>query len=215
MALDSFIKLFTPKDKKFYAFFNEQVDNLVIIAETMQKLVNSSNPQDLIDLEKEIERLEHVCDQSTHKIFLELSKSFITPFDREDIHKLASALDEIADYIHGASKRMRMYKVEKFTPAMQKLADLIYQCTIELQKAVYELKNLKNIRLITDACVRLNSIENHADDIYDTAVGDLFEFEKDAITLIKHKEILQALESATDMAEDAANVLESIIVKVS
>ncbi len=215
MALDSIIKMFTPKDKKFYAFFNEQVDNLILIAQAMQKLVNSTNAQEQIELEKEIERLEHVCDQSTHKIFLELSKSFITPFDREDIHKLASAIDEIADYIHGASKRMNMYKINTFSPAMIKLADLILQCTTELQKAVYELKNLKNIRLITDACVRLNSIENHADDIYDTAVADLFEFEKDAIQLIKHKEILQALESATDMAEDAANVLESIIVKVS
>jgi len=154
-------------------------------------------------------------DQCAHRIYLELGKTFITPFDREDIHRLASSVDEIADYIHGASKRIGMYKIEKSTPTMIKMAELILQSTEELQKAMYELRNLKNLRNITDACVRLNSIENHADDLYDTAIADLFDNEKDAIKLIKMKEVYHALETATDMAEDAANVLESIIVKTS
>ncbi len=215
MALDSVLKYFTPKDRKFYTFFDEQVANLVLIAEAMNELLKTTDANKQADLEKEVERLEHVCDQCTHKIFLELSKSFITPFDREDIHRLASSVDEIADYIHGASKRMAMYKVTEPSAAMKKLGELILQCTLELQKGINELRNMKNLRNVTDACVRLNSIENHADDIYDTAVADLFDNEKDAIKLIKHKEILYALETATDMAEDAANVLESIIVKTS
>lgn len=215
MALDSVLKYFTPKDRKFYTFFDEQVANLVLIAEAMNELLKTTDANKQADLEKEVELLEHVCDQCTHKIFLELSKSFITPFDREDIHRLASSVDEIADYIHGASKRMAMYKVTEPSAAMKKLGELILQCTLELQKGINELRNMKNLRNVTDACVRLNSIENHADDIYDTAVADLFDNEKDAIKLIKHKEILYALETATDMAEDAANVLESIIVKTS
>jgi uncharacterized protein Yka (UPF0111/DUF47 family) len=124
-------------------------------------------------------------------------------------------IDEIADYIHGASKRIDMYKVTEFSPAVIKLAELIHQSTIELQRAINELKNIRNMRNITDACVRINSIENHADDIYDTAVASLFDNEKDAISLIKQKEILSALETATDMAEDVANVLESMLVKIS
>jgi predicted phosphate transport protein (TIGR00153 family) len=181
----------------------------------MNKLVNSNSAEERKILEKEIENLEHICDQCAHKIYLELSKSFITPFDREDIHRLASSIDEIADYIHGASKRIALYNVTTFSTAIIKLAELILLSTIELQKAVNELKNLRNMRNITDACVRINSIENHADDIYDNEVGFLFENETNAINLIKQKEILAALETATDMAEDVANVLESILVKIS
>ncbi len=215
MALDSIFQFFIPKDKKFFTLFDEQAANLVLIAKALNELVNTTNPERQKELEKEIERMEHVLDQCAHKIFLELGKTFITPFDREDIHRLTSSIDEIADYIHGASKRIGMYKIEKSTPTMIKMAELILQSTEELQKAINELRNLKNLRNITDACVRLNSIENHADDLYDAAVADLFDNEKDAIKLIKMKEVYSALETATDMAEDAANVLESIIVKTS
>jgi hypothetical protein len=215
MALDSIFQFFVPKDRKFFSLFDEQADNLVLIAKALNELVNAPNLEKQKELEKEIERLEHVLDQCAHRIYLELGKTFITPFDREDIHRLASSVDEIADYIHGASKRIGMYKIEKSTPTMIKMAELILQSTEELQKAMYELRNLKNLRNITDACVRLNSIENHADDLYDTAIADLFDNEKDAIKLIKMKEVYHALETATDMAEDAANVLESIIVKTS
>jgi uncharacterized protein len=215
MALDSIFKFFVPKDRKFFSLFDEQAANLVLIAKSLTELVNAASPEKQKELEKEIEKLEHVLDQCAHRIYLELSKTFITPFDREDIHRLASSIDEIADYIHGASKRIGMYRVEKSTPTMIKMSELILQSTEELQKAINELKNLKNLRNITDACVRLNSIENHADDLYDTAIADLFDNEKDAIQLIKMKEIYAALETATDMAEDAANVLESIIVKTS
>ena len=215
MGLDFIFKYFTPKDKKFFGLFDEQVDNLVLIAEELNKLVNNIGSGKEKELQREIERLEHVLDHCAHKIFLELGKSFITPFDREDIHRLASSIDEIADYIHGASKRIGMYKIEATTPTIIKLAELILQCTHELKKAVHELRNLKNLRNITDACVRLNSIENLADDLYDAAIADLFENEKNAINLFKLKEVYAALETATDMAEDAANVLESIIVKTS
>jgi hypothetical protein len=139
--------------------------------------------------------------------------NFITPFDREDIHALGSALDEIADYIHGAASRMNLYNVTEMTEPIKKLADLILLACTEVAKAVIELKNYKNIRVIADACIRINNIENQADYIFDKAVGELFTYEKDAIVIIKYKEVLSAMETATDMCEDVANVLESILIK--
>lgn len=162
---------------------------------------------------KEIETLEHKGDEITHQIYLELSKTFITPFDREDIHALGSALDDIADYIHGASNRILLYNVTDITEPIKKLSELIIQGCNDVDKAVKELKNLKNIRVITDSCVRINSMENQADYVFDQAVANLFDFENDAKNIIKYKEVLSALETATDMCEDVANVLESIIIK--
>ncbi|MFZ4059204.1 MAG: DUF47 domain-containing protein, partial [Ferruginibacter sp.] len=156
---------------------------------------------------------EHRGDEITHQIFLELSKNFITPFDREDIHYLASAIDDVADYIHGSTSRILYYKIDNISDHIKKLSELIMQSTKELEKAVVELRNMKNLRKITDACVRINSIENQADYVFDTAVAQLFEFESNAIELIKQKEVLGSLETATDKCEDAANVIESIIVK--
>ena len=164
-------------------------------------------------MSREIERLEHVGDNITHETFHELSANFITPFDREDIHSLISAIDDIADYIHGATKRIDIYRVDNMTPAIIKLAELIAASSLELHNAVCELKNMKNINKIKEACIRINSIENHADDIFDMTIAKLFEEETNAIEIIKMKEVLLALETATDMCEDAANVIESILVK--
>lgn len=213
MSLNSIFQYFIPKDKKFFPLFEKDSANLIALGE---KLVAAVNTEDLVrrrELYKEIEDLEHTGDEITHQIHLELSKNFITPFDREDIHRLASALDDIADYIHGSASRMELYKVEEITPPIKELANLILQACQDLHKAIHELRNLKNIRLIADSCVRINSIENQADYVFDNAVGELFAYEKDAIKLIKYKEVLLALETATDMCEDAANVLESILVK--
>ena len=175
-----------------------------------------SNDDDLrIKLIRDIENIEHKGDEITHTIFQELSRNFITPFDREDIHRLVTALDDVLDYIHGTSKRLELYKIKEYTNDMVKLAELIKQQTEDLRRAIFELKNMKKMRDITDSLVKINSIENHADDIFDNAVARLFENEKDAVEIIKVKEILSALETATDMCEDAANVIESIVVKMA
>ncbi|MGB4775323.1 MAG: DUF47 family protein [Daejeonella sp.] len=213
MSLNSIFQYFVPKDKKFFPLFEQDSANLIVMA---QRLTEAVNTEDLIrrkELFKEIEDLEHVGDEITHQIHLELSKNFITPFDREDIHQLASAIDDVADYIHGSASRMNLYKVISITQPIKELSDLILQACQDVDKAVRELRNLKNIRNIADSCVRINSIENQADYVFDKAVGELFEYEKDAVNLIKYKEVLSALETATDMCEDVANVLESILVK--
>ncbi|WP_166332790.1 DUF47 domain-containing protein [Sphingobacterium chungjuense] len=213
MALGNIFNFFVPKDKKFFPLFEQAGSNLIEMAKVLNESVNTTDSQLRKTLTKKIEDLEHRGDDITHQIHLELGKNFITPFDREDIHSLASSLDDVADYIHGASNRMDLYKVENPTQAMKELAELLIEATEHVAKAVYELKDIKNVRNITDSCVRINSVENKADYIFEKAVAELFEFEKDAIILIKHKEILSSMETATDKCEDVSNVLESILVK--
>ncbi|WP_312186978.1 DUF47 domain-containing protein [Sphingobacterium sp.] len=213
MSLNSIFQYFVPKDKKFFPLFEQAGNNLIEMSKLLKDIVNSNNPEKKKELTRKVEDLEHRGDNITHQIHLELGKNFITPFDREDIHSLASSLDDVADFIHGAANRMDLYKVEKATEPMIEIADLLVEATEHVSKAIHELRDLKNIRNITDSCVRINSVENKADYIFDKAVADLFEFEKDAISLIKHKEVLSAMEDATDKCEDVANVLESILVK--
>ena len=208
-------QIFIPQDRKFFPLFEKASGNLLAISKVLVETVNTSSSEKRQELIKEIERLEHVGDGVTHEIFSELSTNFITPFDREDIHALVSALDDIVDFIHGSAKRIDLYKVTEMTPSIVKLAELILQGSEELHNAVSELRHKKNVNRIKEACVKINSIENHADDIFDMTIAALFEEEKDAVKIIKMKEILSALETATDKCEDAANVLESIIVKNS
>jgi Phosphate transport regulator (distant homolog of PhoU) len=213
MSLNSIFQYFVPKDKKFFPLFEQASENLIDMAKLLKELVNLTDVAKRKELTRKIEDLEHRGDDISHQIHLELGKNFITPFDREDIHTLASSLDDVADYIHGSANRMELYKLDSMTDPIIEMADLILEATEDVAKAVHELRNLKNIRNITDSCVRINSIENKADYIFDKAVAELFEFEKDAIVLIKYKEVLAAMETATDKCEDVANVLESILVK--
>jgi uncharacterized protein len=214
MSLNNIFQYFVPKDKKiFFPLFEQAANNVVHMANTLVETVNSSSPETREELIKQIDKLENKGDEITHQIHLELGKNFITPFDREDIHSLASAIDDVADNIHGAANRMSLYRIDDFNGHIKKLSDLILQGSIDLEKAIKELKDLKNVRSIAASCIRINSIENQADYVFDRAVADLFLYEKDAIRLIKYKEILASLETATDMCEDAANVMESILVK--
>jgi predicted phosphate transport protein (TIGR00153 family) len=213
MSLNNLFQYFIPKDKKFFPLFEKAASNLIDLGNSLKEVVNTDDLARRKELFKIIEEYEHKGDNITHQIYLELGKNFITPFDREDIHELASAIDDVADYIHGSANRMNLYQVVEMTDSIKELANLILEAVTVLAKAVNELKNLKNIRTITDACIKINSIENKADYVFDKAVGDLFEFEKDAIRLIKYKEVLSGLETATDMCEDVADVLETILVK--
>jgi predicted phosphate transport protein (TIGR00153 family) len=214
MSLNSIFQYFVPKDKKIFSpLFEQAASNVVAMATFLVEAVNSNNPQTREDLFKQIDKLENKGDEITHQVHLELGKNFITPFDREDIHALSSAIDDVADYIQGAANRMSLYRIDDYNEHIRKLSELVLQASIDLEKAVRELKDLRNVRNIADSCIRINSVENQADYVFDRAVADLFLYEKDAIRLIKYKEILSALETATDMCEDAADVMESILVK--
>jgi len=214
MALGKIFSFLVPKDKNFFQLFAQAADNLVEISKVFSELANApiERRQELL---KKISDLEHVGDELTHQIFTELSTNFITPFDREDISYLASSLDDIVDYIDGSAKRINTYKIRDITPAMKKLCEIIEHSAKEIHIAVSNMKDMSNAVRIREAIVRINSLENHADDVFDTAIADLFDNEKDAIKIMKMKEILSNMETATDKCEDVANVIETIMVKNS
>lgn len=193
--------------------FEEVANNGAIMAEKLLALVSETDYNVRATMIKPIEDLEHASDELTHRIFTELGRNFITPFDREDIHYLANALDDIADYIYASAKKIKLYHVNPTDEAIHQLAQIIVHSTKEVRNAVLELRDMKNVRTITDALVKINSYENEADDISDLHIERLFSMEPDAKEIIKKREIYQMMEDVTDKCEDAANVIESIIVK--
>ena len=212
-GLNSIFKIFLPKDRVFFQLFENVAQELVKMGEKLKEMVNEPDFDKRAQLVHELEDMEHVNDDLTHNIFTDLGKNFITPFDREDIHYLASALDDIADYIYSSAKKINFYRVNPNDMGIQKMAELIAVGCVQVHKAVTELRNMKNMRQITDALVAINSIENQADDIFDMSIERLFATEPDAKEVIKKREIYQVMEIVTDKCEDAANVIESIIVK--
>ncbi len=202
-----------PKDRVFYSLFEEVADGVSIMGKMMKELVSETDYDKRATITKRIEDQEHVNDDLTHRIFTELGRNFITPFDREDIHYLATSLDDICDYIYATAKKINIYKVNPNDTGIKKMAELIDQGAEQIKIAVKELRNMKNMRNITDALVKVNSIENQADDIFDMSIERLFETEPDAKEVIKKREIYQVMEIVTDKCEDAANVIESIIIK--
>lgn len=215
MATNSFFKIFLPKDKVFYTLFEGVAETVNLMANTLVEMVHEADPDKRASIQANIEHLEHKNDDATHAIFTELGRNFITPFDREDIHALATALDDIADYIHASAKKISFYHINPNDSGIHKLAELVLQGSIEIKKAVLGLRDMKNLREMTNALIKINSIENQADDVFDMSIEMLFQQENDFKEVIKKREIYQVLEIATDKSEDAANVIESIIIKYS
>ena len=213
MGLNSIMKIFMPKDRVFYTLFEQVADTMSRMGRVLKEVVKEPDFDKRAGLISQIEDLEHVNDDFTHQIFTELGRNFITPFDREDIHYLATSLDDVCDYIFATAKKINFYKVNPNDQGIQKMADLIEQASEQIRAAVHELRNMRDMRKITEALVKVNSIENQADDIFDLSIERLFETEPDAKEVIKKREIYQALENATDKCEDAGNVIESIIIK--
>ena len=215
MGLNTIGSFFMPKNKIFYELFEQVADTVEEMAGVLKKIVAEPDRDKRAPLIKHVEDLEHKNDDHTHRIFTELGRNFITPFDREDIHYLASALDDICDYIYSSVKKINFYNINPSDPGIQRMAELIDMGCVEIKTAVYGLRDMNNLRRMTEALVKVNSVENQADDVYDQSIEKLFETEPDAKEVIKKREIYQALEIATDKCEDAANVIESIIIKYS
>jgi len=208
------LKFFLPKDKVFYTLFESASSNLETLATKLVQVVNESDFNKRAVLIKDMEDLEHQNDQLTHEIFVELGKNFITPFDREDIHSLATALDDIADYMYASAKKINFYRIEPTTDSgIQKSADAIKEAVLAVNSAVVELRNLKNTQKIVECIIKINSAENSADDLFDLSIEKLFDSDVDAKELIKKRELYMVLETVTDKCEDAGNVIESIVVK--
>jgi predicted phosphate transport protein (TIGR00153 family) len=199
-----------PRDNTFFEMFSQMSNNLMNGARAMVDLF--TDYKDVDSKIAELRRIERMGDEMTHNVLTKLNQTFITPFDREDIHELASSLDDVLDFLNAAGARIIMYRITNPPPAALELSRLILLQTQELHRALPLLQ--KNGDILT-YCVEINRLENEADVISRAAIGRLFDEEKDPITLIKNKELLEFLETATDKAEDVANVLETVVLKNS
>jgi predicted phosphate transport protein (TIGR00153 family) len=197
-----------PKDTSFFSMFSAMSDNLIAGARALVDLF--ADYHDVGRKIEEVHRIERAGDELTHSILTKLNQTFITPFDREDIHQLASKLDDVLDFINAAGARTVMYRITTPPPAAGELSKIILMQSHELQKAVSLMQ--KNGDILAH-CVEINRLENEADQVSQLAIAKLFESEKDPINLIKIKELLEFLERATDKAEDVANVLETVVLK--
>ncbi len=198
-----------PKDEKYFELFKDLARNIVEGSRLFKEMLDDFN--DPVASQKQIKQIEHNGDILTHDIVKKLNKSFVTPFDREDIYALSSALDDILDLIDSCSQRFVMYNVDKPTPTAQEMAFLILKSCQTLESAISMLGG--NLEQINRYCVEVNSLENEADRVCREAISRLFDEEKDPIQLIKWKEIYETLERACDKCEDAVNILESVVLK--
>jgi predicted phosphate transport protein (TIGR00153 family) len=213
MKLERFIQRLIPRDEKFFTMLEESTSNLLIGSDLLKKLASSKNSSQQKKLVAEIKEIEHRGDTITHRIFSELNATFVTPLDREDIHLLASALDDILDHIDGSAQRLVLYNIKKFPPAMIRLCDVLHLSIEELHRGIGLMRDLHDTDRLEEVFQRVNQYENDADTIFDQAVADLFRKEKNPITIIKLKEVYVGLETATDKCEDVTNVLEGIVIK--
>lgn len=214
MTLNNIFQFLVPKDKKFFPLFEQASANLVVLAETLHEAVNAPIVQ-REEYFKKIEELEAIIDEITHQTHLELSRNFITPFDREDIHALVKSIDNVADNMHGAASRMRLYQVEKITKSIRKLTEINLEACQLINVGVKELRIMKDPKAIKETCKKINKLESKADSVFDKAVADIFENETDAKNIIKYKEVLSSLEEASDKCKSVSNVMEQIAVKHS
>ncbi len=214
MTLNSIFQFLVPKDKKFFPLFEQASANLIILSSTLHDAVNAPK-EERDEYFKKIEELEGIIEEITHKTHLELSRNFITPFDREDIHALIKSIDNVADNMHGAASRIRLYQVDKITKSIRKLTEINLEACQLIGEGIKLLKDMKNHKEIKETCKKINKLESKADVVFDKAVADIFENETDAKNIIKYKEVLSALEMASDKCKSVANVMEQISVKHS
>ncbi|MFI5172917.1 MAG: DUF47 domain-containing protein [Chitinophagales bacterium] len=215
MSIDKVLKFFQPKDRTFYPLFGKAADNIVTISDLLLHCVKEPDLEKREMLIREIEHVEHLGDEITHEIMNNLNTVFITPFDREDIHYLASTIDDVADHVKDAALRIKLYKPNKMPAAVIKMAELIHEGTVKVKAALEELRDVRDIEKLRKMIIDINNVENQSDAIFELALTDLFANEKDPIEIIKIKDIISKMESASDRCEDIANVIESIIVKTT
>jgi len=202
---------FIPREEKFFGLFEESAQNMVKTAQELKTMVDTW--EDVGERVGKITELEHQGDTITHQIMAQLNRTFVTPFDREDIALLAHSLDDVVDFIHAAADAMLIYKVDHPSQGARELADIIVQAAAEVERAMPHLRRRAELKLIFERCVEINRLENMADRVFRSAMGELFEDATDIADVIKWREIYEHMESATDRCEDVANVLEGVALK--
>jgi len=202
---------FMPKEQKFFDLFDAGAQNTIKAAKSLKDMIDTWQ---FIDSHMaEITELEHEGDSITHQVISLLHRTFVTPFDREDIALLAHTMDDILDFIHAAADSMFIYKVSAPTQRAKELADIIVQATVEVEKAVKGLRHKSEFKNILEVCVEINRLENAADRVYRAAIGELFDDTTDIAKIIKWREIYEHMETSTDRCEDVADVLEGVALK--
>ena len=200
-----------PQSQRFFELFEEDAKNALAGAQLLRMMMD--NYDQAPRLAKKLESLEHEGDRITHDLFAELNKTFVTPLDREDIQALASGLDSVMDMVEAAGDTMVLYAVEQPTEQSKLLADIVVDAVVQIEQAVSLLRSRHNLRQILVHCVEINRLENEGDEVRRQVLGTLFREEKDVIKLIKWREIYELLEKATDVCEDVADVLQTIVLK--
>ena len=202
---------FIPREEKFFDLFEQGARNIVEAAQVLKQLIDTG--ESVEQRAAEIKELEHKGDTITHEVIARLNRTFVTPFDREDISSLIKSLDDVMDFIDHTAGAMLLYKVGRPGKRAKELADIIIQATAEVEQAVLDLRHRAKLKQIFDRCVEINRMENAADVVYRAAMAELFEDSTDMAHVIKWREIYEHMESATDRCEDVANVLEGVALK--
>jgi predicted phosphate transport protein (TIGR00153 family) len=197
-----------PRNEKFFEDFIALADRIVSAATLLDKMLSSEPPA--WDTALQIKQIEQECDSLTHQIIQRLNRTFVTPIDREDIHALATSLDDVMDAIDAAATVVRRYRIVSMRYGARELASLVWQSAMQVRDAVEALDKRKGVH---ERAIEVNRLENAADEVLDESLRRLFEEEKNAITVMKWKEMFDLLEEATDRCEDCANVLEGVVVK--
>jgi uncharacterized protein Yka (UPF0111/DUF47 family) len=214
MGFKNILNFFSPKDKTFFPLFEEATNKLTKMSDALHEGVNASKG-DRESYFKKIDELFDSIEKISHKMNIELSKNFITPFDREDIHALMSTIEDVASNLQEASNRIRMYQVEKITKSIRKITEINLEACDHIAKSVMELKDMKNFKNIFDSVKKINKLDRKSDSVFERAVADIFENETDAKNVIKYKEVLASLDKASDKCKAVARVLEAVAVKHS
>ena len=201
-----------PREESFFDFFEQHADVLVRGTAAFAKLCEPG--ADIAASAKQVRELEHEADSITHKCVEALHKTFITPIDRDVIHQLITRLDDVMDFVEAAAERVTLYEVTHIISDARDLADVLVRAALDVQIALKGLRNLKDTRTILAKCIDINRLENEADEILRRSVARLFKEKKDdPIFVIKWKEILENLETATDRCEDVANTIEGVVLE--
>jgi predicted phosphate transport protein (TIGR00153 family) len=213
MNLSSLLKYFIPKEKKFYALFNQAAICCIEASVELNNLFNSTTPEELKATRLKIKAIEKKGDEIATRVFNDLNVSFITPFDREDIHQLANTLDDVVDLMYSVSGKVEFYRLMVFSSYMKDMVAEIQKGCVQIQTAVNGLENFKSTDKTLRACKDLNKLESRVDEFFHLGLSSLFDNEKDAIELIKQKDILINIEKIANKIEDVSDVVKTILVK--
>ena len=213
MDISGLLKYFIPKEKKFYAMFNQAAENTIEASAALEKLINAETMDERRAIVLSVKAIEKKGDEFTNQIFDILNKSFITPFDREDIHELTSTIDDVVDLIYGASSKIDIYRCQNISTYMKQMVGEINKGCYQIKTAVGGLDDIKHSQKVLKACKEIGKMESRVDEYYQMAISSLFENEKDSIELIKQKEILLNFEKIANKMEDVSDVVKTILVK--